>query len=39
LLYKQERKKYYFDLARRKPQNEKFLKGWLRRVDKTKFNT
>jgi lysozyme family protein len=36
-LYKQERKKYYFDLARRKPQMQVFLAGWLNRVDNTKF--
>lgn len=36
-LYKQERKKYYFTLARRKPKMQVFLKGWINRVDKTKF--
>ena len=38
-IYKQERKKYYFDLARRKPQMQVFLNGWMRRVDRTKFFT
>ena len=37
-LYKQERKKYYFDLARRKPELQVFLAGWLNRVDRTDFN-
>lgn len=31
-LYKQERRKYYFALARRKPEMEIFLAGWLNRV-------
>jgi lysozyme family protein len=37
-LYKQERKKYYFSLARRKPELQVFLSGWLNRVDHTKFD-
>lgn len=36
--YKQERKKYYFDLARRKPDLQVFLAGWLNRIDRTHFN-
>lgn len=36
-LYKIERKKYYADLARRKPRMQVFLNGWFRRVDHTKF--
>jgi lysozyme family protein len=36
-LYKQERKKYYFDLARRKPALRVFLKGWINRIDNTHF--
>jgi len=36
-LYKSERKKYYFDLVRRKPHMEVFLKGWIARVEHTKF--
>ena len=36
-LYKQERKKYYFNLARRKPKMQVFLQGWINRVDRTKF--
>lgn len=37
-LYKQERRKYYRALARRKPELAVFLKGWLRRVDECKFS-
>lgn len=37
ILYKQERRKYYFDLARRSPKLEKFLSGWLKRIDNTHF--
>lgn len=36
-LYRQERKKYYFTLARRKPQMQVFLKGWIRRIDACVF--
>ncbi len=36
-LYIQERKKYYFSLARRKPELQIFLGGWLNRVDNCKF--
>mgnify|MGYP001569448910 FL=1 len=36
-LYKQERKKYYFSLARRKPELQVFLGGWLNRIDNTHF--
>ena len=36
-LYKQERKKYYSSLARRKPQLQVFLKGWMNRIDNTHF--
>jgi lysozyme family protein len=36
-IYNQERKKYYFDLARRKPQMQVFLAGWLNRIEHTKF--
>jgi len=36
-LYINERKKYYFDLARRKPELQVFLTGWLLRADHTKF--
>lgn len=36
-LYKQERKKYYFSLARRKPELQVFLRGWLNRIDNTHF--
>jgi lysozyme family protein len=35
--YKQERRKYYFMLARRKPELEIFLAGWLNRVDRCHF--
>lgn len=35
--YKQERKKYYFSLARRKPDLQVFLAGWLNRIDHTHF--
>ena len=38
MLYKEERKKYYSDLVRRKPTMQKFLKGWIKRVDTTKFS-
>jgi lysozyme family protein len=33
----QERKKYYFDLARNKPDLQVFLAGWLNRIDHTHF--
>jgi len=36
--YKQERKKYYFTIARRNPNLEVFLAGWLNRIDNTKFS-
>lgn len=36
-LYRQERKKYYFSLARRKPNLQVFLAGWLNRIDHTHF--
>jgi len=36
-LYKQERRKYYRALARRKPELEVFLRGWLNRVDDCKL--
>jgi len=36
-LYKQERKKYYIDLARRKPRMQEFLNGWLKRINHCKF--
>jgi lysozyme family protein len=36
-LYRQERKKYYFTLARRTPRMQVFLKGWINRIDNTKF--
>ena len=35
--YKQERKKYYFALARRKPELQVFLSGWLNRIDNCHF--
>lgn len=35
--FMQRRKLFYMNLAARKPELEVFLKGWLRRVDKTKF--
>lgn len=38
-LYKSERKKYYFTIARRKPDLQVFLSGWLNRIDNCKFNT
>lgn len=34
---KQERKKYYFALARKDPEKLVFLSGWLNRVDHTNF--
>jgi lysozyme family protein len=36
-LYIQERKKYYFSIARRKPNLQVFLSGWLNRIDNTHF--
>jgi lysozyme family protein len=36
-IYKQERKKYYFAIARRKPDLQVFLPGWLNRIDNTNF--
>ena len=38
-LYINERKKYYFDLARRKPKLQVFLNGWIHRAENTKFKT
>jgi lysozyme family protein len=38
-IYKQERKKYYFTIARRRPDLQVFLSGWLNRIDRCKFNT
>jgi lysozyme family protein len=37
-LFVQERKKYYFTIARRKPSLQVFLGGWLNRIDNTHFN-
>jgi lysozyme family protein len=37
-LYKQARKAYYIDLANRKPKLNVFLKGWLNRIEKTKYD-
>ena len=34
---KHERKKFYFALARKRPELQVFLAGWLNRVDHTKF--
>jgi lysozyme family protein len=31
--YKEARKKFYYDLAERKPQLKVFLKGWIKRID------
>ena len=36
--FKEARKVYYMDLANRKPQYKVFLNGWLRRIEKTKFD-
>jgi len=36
-LYINERKKYYFDLAKRKPEMQVFLAGWLKRAEHCKF--
>jgi lysozyme family protein len=36
-MYKQERRKYYFAIARRKPDLQVFLPGWLNRIDNTYF--
>ena len=30
-----ERRKFYYDIVKRKPQNQKFLKGWLNRIENT----
>lgn len=35
--FKRRRKIFYMNLASKKPQLEVFLRGWLRRVDNTKF--
>lgn|SRR3990172_6920665 len=35
--YKQARKEYYYALVRHKKENERFIKGWINRVDKTRF--
>jgi lysozyme family protein len=37
LLFKQSRKMYYFDLVRRDPTQEKFLQGWINRIDQCHF--
>jgi lysozyme family protein len=36
-LYRQERRKYYFSIARNKPDMQVFLAGWLNRIDNTHF--
>jgi len=36
-LFKQARRNYYTNLAKRKPEMKVFLKGWLARVDNTHF--
>lgn len=36
-LFKEGRKHYYIDLANRKPKLKVFLKGWLDRIEHTKF--
>jgi len=38
-LYIQERKRYYITLAKRKPDLQVFLAGWLNRIDHTHFKT
>lgn len=35
--FKRRRKLFYMSLAAKKPVLEKFLNGWIRRVDRTKF--
>jgi len=35
--FKRRRKMFYMNLASKKPQLEVFLRGWIRRVDNTKF--
>lgn len=35
--YKEARKEYYVEIVRKRPKNQKFLKGWLNRVDSTHF--
>ena len=35
--YKHVRRLYYENIAHRRPQNKKFLKGWLNRVENTHF--
>jgi lysozyme family protein len=35
--YKEQRIEYYKSIVERRPLNAKFLKGWLRRVETTKF--
>jgi len=37
-LFVKRRKIFYMNLATKKPNLEVFLKGWLKRVDRTKFN-
>ena len=37
--YKKARKEYYKHIAEIRPQNKKFLQGWLNRVDSTNFGT
>ena len=36
-LFKQARKMYYFDFVRRDPTQEKFLQGWINRIENTKI--
>lgn len=36
-MYKSERRKYYCDLVRRKPDLAVFLNGWINRIEKTKL--
>ena len=37
LLYKHGRREHYRSLVKNNPQLNIFLKGWLKRIDKTKF--
>jgi len=37
--YKDARRQYYREIAEKRPQNKKFLKGWLKRVESTHFKT
>jgi lysozyme family protein len=36
-IYRQERRKYYFAIARSKPDMQVFLAGWLNRINNTHF--